>query len=153
MGMGEVNIVIFFVFIGFLMDRYYRMYRVKTNYAIWAAVYIIGFFLLSNSDGGFLRWLGVFLLFLPMIFLRIPIITKSKKNAEAEYKKILIKAKSRLLNDKEAFWLLREAKRLEISGEFEEAKVLYELLLKSGTPASDDARSCLEAMENTSGVK
>jgi len=102
---------------------------------------ILGWFFILFSD--YLN-LGILIstiggtLFIYHRFITIP-----NKEKGAEFERILVKAKSGLLNKDEAYTLFKKASHNEAKGLLSEAKYLYELIVKCNTPISVDAQSCL----------
>lgn len=146
--------IVILVLAGLPLHWFLRKLGVKVTLVRILTIWVIGaLFAFLNfptklSGAGFLFYLGIIImglataLFLFQLFIVLP-----KKANDAEFKKLILKANSGSINEYEAHSLLKKAIHYETRGRTEDAKVLYELIVKSNTSFSADALSCLKNLK------
>ncbi|MFZ3136221.1 MAG: hypothetical protein WA126_02380 [Thermodesulfovibrionales bacterium] len=133
------------ILIGFALHYVLKKVGVRITIVRILFIWVFGALLTGVFGGGLLFYLGIIImviataLFFFNLFVTIP-----NKNDDAEFEKLLVKAKSGLLDESEAYTLLKKAIHYEARGQIEDAKVLYELIVRSNTSISGDAQSCLK---------
>ena len=144
----KVIAIVILVLAGLPLHWLLRKLGVKVTIVRILSIWGIGALFALLSGKGFLFYLGIIImglataLFLFHLFVVVP-----KKADDAEFEKLILKANSGSINEDEANSLLKKAIHYEIRGQTEDAKVLYELLVKSNTSFSADAQSCLKNLK------
>ncbi len=137
-------VIVILVLVGSALAWVLRKGRVEITFARIFSVWVFGALFVSLTVGKFGTFLGFMImlvasaLFLSHVFITIP-----ARKKDAAFEEVLLKAKSGFLNEDEACELLKKATQYEAKGQLSEAKHLYELIVKSDTPISLDAQSCL----------
>lgn len=136
---------------GFLLHLFLKKYKIRvTNQTILVAVVsgsIVSFVANFYGEGVFI-FLGTTIIILASSLYLFRIYLLMPKEAEdAKFEKLMVKATSGAINDDEADSLLKKAVHYEHRGKIDDAKMIYELLVKSNTSCSSDAQICLKKFE------
>lgn len=137
------------ILVGFCISALLKKIKVKITIIRLLFIWLIGAILAFSVGNGFLFYLGIlFMGIATALFLFDLFIAKPQKAHENKIEELIKKAATRSIDEEEASILLKEATQHEAKGQIDDAKVLYELIVKSNTSFSEDAKSCLQAFKN-----
>lgn len=144
-----INVILFAfaLLAGFLLHLLLKKYEIRvTNRTILVAVALGA--VASIYGEGVLFFLGMTISILASVLYLFRIyILRPKEADDAKFEKLILKANSGSINENEAYSLLKKAVHYETRGQTEDAKIIYELLVKSNTSCSSDAQICLKNLK------
>ena len=136
------------IVVGLCLTWMSRKLGLKVTLARILALWVFGAVLAALSGEGFLLYIGIIGMgAATALFFFDLFVTRPKAASDAEFERIVQKAGSGFLDEDGAHTILKRAIHYEIKGQTEDARALYEILVRSNTSFVSDAQSCLKNLK------